>query len=34
MKKLKKEQNPVCLLDTLDDTVAMATSSTTELLYL
>lgn len=34
MKKLEKEWNPVCLLDTLDDTVAMVTSSTTELLYL
>lgn len=34
MKKLGREWNPVCLLDALDDTVAMATSSSQELLYL
>lgn len=34
MKTLEKEQNPVCLPDTLDDRVAMATSSSTELLHL
>lgn len=34
MKKLEKEWNPVCLPDTLGDTVAMVTSSTTKLLYL